>query len=262
MKTDYQTIIVEQDRHVLSVLLNRPDARHAVNLLMSQELCAVLDEVADQSEIRVVVLGSTDAYFCSGTDLKEGFCGFKDCEEQLLHMYWPIIQKMHELPQTIIAAPAGTTAGIGCAFVLNSDLIVMHESASLFFTFSNIGLIADGGIHTLLQRHLGYQRTFELLTRGGHLSAQACSDAGIANRLVDAEDDFLKVAQSWAHELSNRAPLVLQHTKKLLRTTSLMSIEETVRNEAQRQNMCAVSEDASEGIMAFLEKRPAVFRGQ
>lgn len=259
MKTDYQTIVVEENSGVVKVLLNRPEKRHAVNQLLADELFEVLDTVSKSADIRAVVLSTTDQFFCAGADLEEGLGKYPSGKEQILEMYWPVLEKVEQMPQVFISAIPGVSAGIGCALAMNSDLVVMHPKSALYFAFSKIGLIADGGSHWFLLQQLGYQKTFELLVQGGSLSAQECFDKGFANKL---EEQPLEAALAWAQELAQCAPLALRETKQCLRKMANVNFKQAVELEADGQKICTDSDDSKEGIQAFLQKRKPVFTGK
>jgi 2-(1,2-epoxy-1,2-dihydrophenyl)acetyl-CoA isomerase len=138
--------------------------------------------------------------------------------------------------------------------------MVMADNAYMLMAFTNIALVPDGGVSWLLLQKMGYNRAFELIVEGGKLSAHACVSAGIANKLVPA-DQVLDRAQRWAEELAARAPLAIGEAKLLLRQAASHSYSETVVQEAAAQNRCVVTADAQEAVKAFMEKRPPIFVG-
>jgi 2-(1,2-epoxy-1,2-dihydrophenyl)acetyl-CoA isomerase len=257
--TDFTTIQVNDNNNIVEILFDRPKKRHSINPLLAKELLSVLTDISESKDVRVVIISSTDEYFCSGADLEAGLGDYNDSEEILLQMYWPILEKISNMPQIVIAAIPGVTAGIGCALVLAADMIIMHPKASLYFAFIKIGLIADGGAHWQLLSRLSYQKAFELLIEGGALSANECYDYGIANKL---DDNPLTAAREWSTSLSQLAPIAVQHTKSCLRKMHTANFQEAIQIEAASQKICESSDDAKEGIMAFLQKRKPNFVGQ
>jgi len=259
--SEYQAIDVSTKGHVATILLNRPDTLNAFSVKMRAELLDAFAKADDNEDVRVVVFGSTGKAFSSGADLAEGVGGQKTVEDQIMLEYAPILEKMANLKKPVIAAVPGVMAGIGAAFAMNSDLVVMADTGSMLMAFTNIGLVPDGGASWMLLRHLGYQRAFQLIVEGGRLSAHDCLEAGIANKLVPA-DQLMEEVQNWAGELAQRAPIALREAKQLLRNAAALSYNETVALEARTQNTCIATQDAAEAVRAFMEKRPAAFTGK
>ncbi len=256
----YEAITLSVEGHVATILLNRPSTLNAFTVSMRQELLEAFSRVDADDTVRVVVFGSTGKAFSSGADLTEGLGIQDNVEDQIMLEYAPILEKMAALHKPIIAAVPGVMAGIGAAFAMNSDLVVMADTGSMLMAFTNIALVPDGGASWMLLRHLGYQRAFQLIVEGGRMSAHDCLEAGIANKLVPA-GQLMDEVQKWAQELAQRAPVALRETKQLLRNAAVMSYAETVALEAKTQNVCMGTQDAAEAVQAFLEKRPATFKG-
>ena len=257
----YETLDYTVSGPVASILLNKPETLNAFSKQIRSELLAVFSEIENSSTVRVVIFGSTGKAFSSGADLTEGIGEHKTVEDQLMKEYAPLLEKMANLPQPIIAVVPGVMAGIGAAFAMNSDLVMMADTGSMLLAFTNIALVPDGGASWQLLRHLGYQRAFQLIVEGGRMSAHDCLEAGIANKLAPT-DQLMTEAHTWANELSQRAPIALREAKQLLRKAATLSYADTVALEAKAQNVCVATEDSAEAVTAFLEKRPAVFKGK
>ena len=257
----FETIEYRVTGRVARILMNRPATLNAFSTRMRAELLEAFAMADADAEARVVIFGSTGKAFSSGADLSEGIGNQETVEDLIMGEYAPILDKMGELKKPVIAAVPGVMAGIGAAFAMNSDLVIMADTGSLLMAFTNIALVPDGGCTWMLLRHLGYQRAFQLIVEGGRLSAHDCLELGLANKLVPA-DQLMEEAQIWAEELAQRAPIALREAKQLLRSAATLSYGETVALEARVQNICMVTEDAREAVQAFMEKRPAVFKGR
>lgn len=257
----YECINLVVDGAVAHIKLNRPASLNAFNAQMRAELLSALTAVDEDQNIRAVVLGAEGRMFSSGADLADGLGGAETIEQQILDEYAPALEKITNLNKPIIAAVPGGVAGIGCAFAMACDLMVMADNAYLLLAFTNIALVPDGGVSWQLLQRLGYSRAFQAIVEGARLSAQECADAGIANKLV-AADQLEEAAMQWAEALATRAPIALREAKKILRQALDVSYMETVALEAKAQNICVVSQDAQEAVKAFMEKRPAVFVGK
>jgi 2-(1,2-epoxy-1,2-dihydrophenyl)acetyl-CoA isomerase len=166
-----------------------------------------------------------------------------------------------EMPKPVIAAVEGFVAGIGCAHVLASDLVVMAENAFLMLPFANIALVPDGGITWLLERRIGHRLAFEFAADAERIPAARCRELGLVNRVVPA-GTAIEVATEWAGNLALRPPLALARTKQLLRECSSMSLVQAQEREAALQSECIDSADFREGVDAFLAKRPPKFTGR
>ncbi|NKI16137.1 enoyl-CoA hydratase/isomerase family protein [Spongiibacter sp. KMU-166] len=259
--SDFNTIDVSVDGGVATVCLNRPSSLNAFNSELRKELLAGLRSVAAQPEVRVIVLGARGRGFSSGADLAEAPKEGQTVERLLLDEYVPILSLIESLEQPVIAAVPGVMAGVGAAFALHCDLSVMADDAKMVMAFSNVGLVPDGGATWNLLRNLGYQRAFKLIAEGGSLDAQSCLDCGLVTMLAPA-DEVLSTAQAWAKQLAERAPIALREAKTLLRNAATQSYATTAAAEAKAQLVCVASEDSQEAIQAFMEKRPAVFKGK
>jgi len=138
---------------------------------------------------------------------------------------------------------------------------VMADDAFIYQAFTAISLVPDGGATWHLVRTLGRKRAFEVIATGEKISAQKCLDWGLCNRVVPA-DELLERGMSWAAELADRAPLSLRYAKQALNEAIENSVGETISKEATLQHICMESEDAIEGVTAFMEKRAPVWKGR
>ena len=257
---DLNTVLYEQDAAVVTITLNRPDAMNGFDTELRADLLAALTHAAQDAQVRVVVLTGAGRCFSAGADLKAGFASGAEVKRQLDEEYGPCLKAIADMPKPVISAVNGFAAGIGLAFALVSDLVVMGESAFLLSPFSNIGLVPDGGATWLLPRLIGYQRAYQLCVENERIKAPRCVELGLANRAVpDAQ--VLSATQSWAASLARRAPLALARTKQAMRLAAVSDYEEAMKLEAELQRASADSADCQEGVSAFLEKRKPNFTG-
>jgi 2-(1,2-epoxy-1,2-dihydrophenyl)acetyl-CoA isomerase len=185
----------------------------------------------------------------------------EEVRRQLEEEYGAGLKSIRDMGKPVIAAVEGLVAGIGCAYVLASDLVVMAEDAYFTLPFHNIGLIPDGGITWLLERQLGARRAFELAVDCERVPAAQCRELGLVNRVVP-KGAAAETALQWAGRLAARAPLAILHTKRLLRQAASVDYAQSLRAEAAAQMECADSQDFREGVAAFLEKREPRFSGR
>jgi 2-(1,2-epoxy-1,2-dihydrophenyl)acetyl-CoA isomerase len=257
-------VLYEQRGAVALITLNRPEVLNSFNQDMRLQFAAALTRAADDTAVGAVVLGAAGRAFSSGADLKamdpRQITG-GEVRRQLEEEYGAGIKAIMHMDKPVIAAVEGLAAGIGCAYMLASDLVVMAEDAYFTLPFHNIGLIPDGGILWLLERQIGARRALELAVDGERVSATRCRELGLVNRVVP-KGTSTEVALQWAGRLASRARLAIVHTKRLLRQAAKVSYAQALPAEAAAQMQCADSQDFREGVAAFLEKREPRFSGR
>ena len=261
--SEYETALVTRKGAVAVVALNRPAALNSFNASLRRDILWAIREVNEDDDIRVVVLTGAGRAFSAGADLQEKQTDPEHfrVEDQLNGQYKPALMAITEAPKPWISAVNGPCAGIGSAFAMACDLTVMADDAFIYQAFTAISLVPDGGATWHLVRTLGRKRAFEVIATGEKISAQKCLDWGLCNRVVPAEE-LLEQAMSWAAELADRAPLSLRYAKQALNEAIENSVGETISNEATLQHICMESEDAIEGVTAFMEKRAPVWKGR
>lgn len=256
-------VTYETDGHVAIITLNRPEAMNAMNKAMRAELKAAQQKAETDETVRIVVLTGTGRAFSSGTDLKEGLGGSPEHGrfDNSVRDYKPLVDGVAKSDKIYIAAINGFAGGVALGLALGSDLAVMADDATIFSPFIGIGLVPDGGASWFFVHHLGYKRAFAAMAEGTRLDAQTCLEAGMVNRVVPASD-LRDESVTWAKNLSEKPPLALQYLKKIMREATTATQEQTARLESEYQMMAANTEDSVEGIMAFVQKRKAVFKGR
>ena len=264
MNETQTTVRVEQRGAVALLSLNRPEALNSFDSALRLQLAAALQRAAGDAAVRAVVLTGAGRAFSAGADLKAMNAGKADGAEvrrQLEDEYGAGIRAIMNMPKPVIAAVEGLVAGIGCAFVLASDLVVMAEDAYFTLPFHNIALVPDGGINWLLERQIGARRAFEFSVDCTRVPAARCHELGMANRVVP-KGTAVEAALQWAQRLAQRAPLALMHSKRLLREAGAVDFAHSLKSEVAAQSLCIDSQDFREGVAAFLEKREPHFSGR
>ena len=261
--SEYQTVLVERQGETAVVSLNRPDSLNAFDAQLRRDLRLAVREVNDDPAVRVAILTGAGRAFCAGADLSESAENAADfrVEDQLNGEYKPILLEMNNAPQPWIAAVNGAAAGIGSAFAMNCDLVVMADNAYIYQAFTAIGLVPDGGATWHLVRTLGRQRAYEVIVSGEKVRAQKCLDWGLCNRVVPAAE-LMEQTLAWASELATKSPLALRYAKQALNSAVESSVGETISYEASLQHLCINSADAKEGVASFLEKRAPRWQGR
>lgn len=255
------TAVYEQQDAVAIIAINRPDSLNGFTPELCVDLLHALEKANNDASVRAVVLTGEGRCFSAGADLKEGLTGERTVRGKLQYEYRPVLHTIAEMPKPVIAAVPGFAAGIGLSFALHSDLLMMADDAFILSPFTTISLLPDGGANWLLVKQLGYHRAFQLSIESERLSAKSCYELGIANKLVPAEE-LRSAAVAWAKELCNRAPLSIAATKKVMRHALDNNWASCFDMEAEYQQKLHDSNDAKEGVTAFLEKRTANFTGE
>ncbi|MEM9531957.1 MAG: enoyl-CoA hydratase-related protein [Pseudomonadota bacterium] len=254
-----ETVLISRDGPVATVTMNLPGSMNAFNEKLRFALRDTLVDAAYDDDIRAIVLTGAGRAFSPGADLKEGIS--PSVERQLNFQYRPIFDAITSAQKPVIAALNGFAAGVGLSVAMACDLVVMADNAFLLSPFTAISLVPDGGATWFLVRQLGYKRAYQMSIEGERIKAEDARDMGLVNR-VEPADELLNKTQAWAAELSKKAPLSLAATKRAMRLAMHGSYEDVYRMEALLQQTCMVSDDAAEGVAAFLEKREADFKGK
>jgi 2-(1,2-epoxy-1,2-dihydrophenyl)acetyl-CoA isomerase len=262
----YRALYIEREGPVARLVMNRPDKLNTFDSVLRREMLDAVNSLNRDPELRVVILAGEGRAFCAGADLADGMGDDPAqagafTEDMLKSEYKPSIMAITESPKLWIAEVSGAAAGIGSAFMLACDLVVMAEGAYLYQAFAAIGLIPDGGATWQLLRALGRKQAFEIIIGGERVYAQRCLELGLCNRVV-ADGDETAAAGNWARELAGKAPLAVQYSKKALSMAADLNFGEMISQEAAMQKLCISSADSREGISAFFDKRQPSFQGK
>lgn len=259
--SEFATLILEIDGPVAIVSLNRPDTVNAFNNQMRSELLDVIRRVNRDDRIRVAILTGEGRGFSAGADLVELNGPFDTSTDLFEAHFKPMLMAITNAPKPWISAVAGPAAGIASAFAMTCDLTVMADNAYLCLAFAAIGLIPDGGATWHLAHSIGRKRAYEMIISGARMPADQCLQLGLCNRVVPAEK-LRAEAISWARDLAQQAPLALRYAKQAINEAMTSTLDTMITREINLQEICAASDDFSEGVKAFLEKRPPSFTGK
>ncbi len=257
------SITAQLEDSVYYLYFNRPEVFNSFNREMALSLQSHLDKAAQDDQIRAVVLCGKGKAFCAGQDLKEVTTpelnpGFKTILEE---HYNPIVQKIRLLNKPVIAAVNGVAAGAGANLALACDIVVASANASFIQAFSKIGLVPDSGGTFFLPRLIGFQKASALMMLGDKVSAQEAEDLGMIYKVIPLAS-FEQEYKALATHMANMPTQALSHTKQLLNASINNSLEQQLALESELQIKSAQSEDYTEGVLAFVEKRKPKFKGK
>ena len=246
---------------IARITLNRPDRLNSFTRAMHAELREALAKLGDA---RVVVLTGVGRGFCAGQDLNDRAVApgeAVDLGETVEESWNPLIRTLAGLPQPVIARVNGVAAGAGANIALACDLVVAAKSAKFIQSFSALGLIPDSGGSWHLPRLVGQARALGLALTGEPLPAEKAAEWGLIWKAVD--DDALDAeVDGLAAKLASLPPLGLAAIKQIIRTSGSRTLDQELDLQRDEMRRLGFTEDYREGVAAFLEKRPAQFKGK
>ncbi len=254
-----ETLQVERSHGVVTITLDRPHRKNAVNEVMWNELGVTFRSIGARSEDRVVVITGAGGAFCSGADLSPGAAAVRGLAG--MRHIGDVCLALHNLPQPTIAKVNGIAAGAGLNMALGCDLVVASSDARFSEIFSRRGLSVDFGGSWVLPRLIGMQRAKELVLLADIIDAAEAERLGLVNKVVPPEalDDAVA---DWSRRLAAGPPIALAQSKRLLDNSFSVTLEQAVDDESRAQTINFVTADTAEAIAAFLEKRSPRFEGR
>jgi 2-(1,2-epoxy-1,2-dihydrophenyl)acetyl-CoA isomerase len=264
---DYKYLLVEKDQGIMVVTINRPDKLNALTAEGFEELAVMSEDAAADDSVRAIVLTGAGRAFCAGADLS-GLLGsgsggggtFGDVRETV-RLGQRSVLNFRRIDKPFIAAVNGDAVGAGFGICLACDVRFASEKARFSMIFVRRGLVPDYGGSYFLPRLVGPSKALELIWTGELIDAEQALRLGIVNQVVPA-DNTVEAAIAFARGLAEGPTLAIRAAKRTVYQSLEMTIDAELDLEANNQAVCLVSEDAREGVAAFLEKRKPVFKGR
>jgi enoyl-CoA hydratase len=261
MTQSYETLLVERRERVAIITINRPEKRNALNIKTREEGAAVLDELRDDTDIRVVVFtGAGDKAFIAGADIAE-FAGRTAITQREVMLGRSLFTAIDNFPKPIIAMVNGYCLGGGCELALSCDLRIASDKASFGQPEINLGIIPGGGGTQRLTRLVGEGKAMELILTGDIIDAKTAYNLGLVNMVVPATELEGKTMEL-ANRIAEKSPVALRMAKEAVKLASRSNLDEGLRREVDLFALCFSSQDKDEGVSAFLEKRKPDFKGK
>lgn len=246
-----------------TVELNRPDRRNALTLDLVRSLGAVATSLVEQGA-RALVLAGRGATFCAGADLTlvdQALAGDPAVElSPLVEGLHHSLKQLRRLPVPLVAAVEGAAVGAGMGLALCADIRILADGAHFIPGYMGIGASPDGGVSYFLTRMLGSARALSLLLRNQPVSATEAAALGLSEPAVP-DGSALQAAQELAASLATAPPLALLRVRELVDRATVLGLEEQLDLEQERVAELWKTHDFTEGVRAFLQRRPPEFRG-
>ncbi len=255
-------IITRTDSEKISTLtLNRPQKYNALSAQMLSTLQQHLEAIAEDKNVHVVILAGAGKSFCAGHDLKE----MRSHEEQAFHQSLfdqcsRMMLTLHQLPQPVIAQVDGIATAAGCQLVANCDLAVASTKAKFAVSGINVGLFCSTPA-VPLSRNISRKQAMHMLLTGDFIDADRAYQMGLVNQVVESPD-LQSATHAMALKIAQKSPLAVRLGKDMFYQQLPLSMEEAYAFASKRMACNMNSEDAREGIDAFLQKRTPAWKGQ
>lgn len=257
------------DDGVVTITLDRPEAKNALTVEMRDDLLAAVRDARSNSAVRAVLLTGAGDAFCAGMDLRastvaqaggEGF-DTRSTSEALRVGVQAVVRELWELDKPTVAAVNGTAVGPGAHIALACDFVLVHDDTRFAWTFSRWGLVVDAGGAYLLPRLVGLPKAKAMVLLGEGVKGSEAVDLGLAYRCV-AQDALRGEAEAIATKLAAGPTRSLGLSKQLLNRTFETYLVAALELEGQFQSLATTSTDLAEGMAAFREKRDPRFTGR
>jgi len=263
--TEEQTVLVDVTDGVMTITLNRPTRHNAVTATMHRELMAALDAARHAEDARVVLIQGAGRSFCSGADVSDlSEPDVAPSAAQRIHSVMhgrDLVDALLAIRQPVVAAVRGYAMGLGATIALFSDIVLAADDAVLADTHVNIGVVAGDGGAVMWPLLAGLSRARYHLLTGERVTGALAAEWGLVYKALPA-DAVLGEAQATAHRIAALAPLAVQGTKAALNRIVRDRVELALDYGLWAEATTFLSDDHAEATAAFMQKRPATFRGR
>ncbi|MEJ6403234.1 enoyl-CoA hydratase [Yoonia sp. 2307UL14-13] len=254
----FETIIMDVDDGVATITLNRPDAMNALNGVLLGELCTALEDADTREKVRCIIITGSEKAFAAGADISEM------SDKSFVEMYKSRFfenetDRFNRIRKPIIAAVAGYALGGGCELAMMCDFIIAADNAKFGQPEINLGVIAGLGGTQRLTRFVGKSKSMDMHLTGRFMDAEEAERSGLVSRVVPAKK-LLSEAKNAAEKIAEKSQLATMAAKDAVDRAYETTLAEGVNYERRLFQSLFSTDDQSEGMTAFIEKREAQFR--
>lgn len=258
----YENLLVDVSGRIATVTINRPKALNALNPATVRELSAAVEEISRRDDVGVVLLtGAGEKAFVAGADISEmrNFTAVQALEFAFFGQR--VLERIEQSPKPVIGVINGYALGGGCELAMACDILIAADTARFGQPEVNLGIIPGFGGTQRLPRLVGRNLAKELVLTGEMISAQRAYEIGLVNRVVP-QTELMNTAREIAGKILSKGPLAVGAAKSAMNRGLDLDLQNACALEANAFAVTFATEDGSEGMTAFLEKRKAEFKGR
>ncbi|WP_202301908.1 2,3-dehydroadipyl-CoA hydratase PaaF [Dryocola clanedunensis] len=252
-------LLSSRNDRILTLTLNRPQARNALNNALLEQLADALEAAQNDTSTGAVVITGSERCFAAGADLNE--MASRDMPATLNDPRPQLWARIERFPKPLLTAVNGYALGAGCELAMLSDIVLAGDNARFGLPEITLGIMPGAGGTQRLIRAVGKALAYRMVLTGEAITADQALQAGLIAEVCPSALT-LEYAQKLAARIAQHAPLALQAAKTALRQAHELSLTQGLQQERQLFTLLAATSDRQEGIAAFLEKRPAAFKGR
>lgn len=258
---EYKNLLIEDKGPVRILTLNRPQELNSLNSELLSELDLAMADAASDSQVKVIVVTGAGKAFAAGADIGQ-MAAMNASEGKAFGAFGSeVFRRIETLNKPVIAAVNGYALGGGCELAMACDIRIGSSKAKVGQPETNLGITPGFSGTQRLARIVGIGRAKEMIFAGEPIDAQEAYRIGLFNKVAEPEQ-LMETALQLAEKIASKAPLAVHYAKEAINQGTETDIETGIALEANLFGLCFATQDQKEGMKAFLERRPPVFRGE